>query len=443
MEPDPLPLLILLNIDISLVGGILLFVVLLICSALISGSEVALFSLSNTDFNEKENQSTKEKIIYELLERPKKLLATILVANNFVNIAIVLLYSYLKSNFSFMNQNDFYGINVEFIIDLSLVTFLILFFGEILPKVYANRNQLNFALFMAYPLFILDKLLTPLTVPMRNTTRFFEKNLGKQKSSLSVDQLSQALELTREEETSNEEKKILQGIITFGNTDVKQVMRPRMDIFAFNKELSFNEVITKTTDNGYSRIPVFTENIDKIIGVLYIKDLLPYLKMNTFDWSKLVRKPYFIPENKKLDDLLNEFKDQKMHMAIVVDEYGGTSGLITLEDIIEEIVGEISDEYDDEDIMFSKLDNTTFVFEGKTALKDMYTILKIEDESIFEEHKGEAETIAGFVLEIAKSFPKQRQPIPFENFTFSVEAIEERRLKQIKVKVRPLQETQN
>ncbi len=443
MEPDPLLLFIFLSIDFGLVGGILLFSLLLVCSALISGSEVSLFSLSSTHFNERENQSTKEKIIYELLERPKKLLATILVANNFINIAIVLLYSYLKSNFNFTGQEDFYGINIEFVIDLSLVTFLILFFGEILPKVYANRNQLNFALFMAYPLLILDKLLTPLTLPMRNTTKFLERNLGKQKTNLSVDQLSQALELTREEETSKEEKKILQGIVTFGNTDVKQVMRPRMDIFAFSKALSFKEVITKITENGYSRIPVYAENIDHIEGILYIKDLLPYLKHQDFEWFKLSREPYFVPENKKLDDLLNEFKDQKKHLAIVVDEYGGTSGLITLEDIIEEIVGEISDEYDDEDIMFSKLDNNTFVFEGKTALKDLYNILKVEDESIFEEYKGEAETIAGFVLEIAKTFPKLKQPIHFENYTFSVEAIEERRLKQIKVKVKPSQKTQD
>lgn len=435
-----LPLLTLFSIDFNLMGSIILFLLLLICSALISGSEVSLFSLGNTDFNDRENLNTKEKIVFDLLDRPKKLLATILVANNFINIAIVLLYSYLKSNFTFIEEQLFFGVNIEFIIDLSLVTFLILFFGEILPKVYANRNQLNFALFMAYPLLVLDKVLTPLTVPMRNTTRFLEKTLGKQKSNLSVDQLSQALELTREEETSKEEKKILQGIVTFGNTDVKQVMRPRMDIFAFNKDYSFEEIITKITENGYSRIPVFADNIDQIEGILYIKDLLPYLKLMEFDWAKLAREPYFVPENKKLDDLLNEFKDQKKHLAIVVDEYGGTSGLITLEDIIEEIVGEISDEYDDEDIMFSKLDNSTFVFEGKTALKDMYNILKIEDESMFEEYKGEAETIAGFVLEIAKSFPKLKQPIHFENYTFSVEAIEERRLKQIKVKVKPLQE---
>lgn len=437
MEPDLLLLLLILNIDFGLVGGVLLFFLLLVCSALISGSEVSLFSLSSTHFNERENQSTKEKIIYDLLERPKKLLATILVANNFINIAIVLLYSYLKSNFNFIDQEGFYGVNIEFIIDLSLVTFLILFFGEILPKVYANRNQLNFALFMAYPLLFLDKLLILLTVPMRNTTKFLERNLGKQKMNLSVDQLSQALELTRDEETSKEEKKILQGIVTFGNTDVKQVMRPRMDIFAFSKTLTFKEVITKITENGYSRIPVYAENIDHIEGILYIKDLLPYLKHKDFEWFKLSREPYFVPENKKLDDLLNDFKDQKKHLAIVVDEYGGTSGLITLEDIIEEIVGEISDEYDDEDIMFSKLDNNTFIFEGKTALKDMYNILKIEDESIFEEFKGEAETIAGFVLEIAKNFPKLRKPIYFENYTFSVEVIEDRRLKQIKVKVKP------
>lgn len=437
MEPDPLPWIIVSSINLSFLGEFIVFLVLLVCSALISGSEVALFSLSSTDFNSNENQSAREKIIEELLKRPKKLLATILVTNNFINIAIVLLYSHLKNSFNFIENKSLDGLNVEFILDIGIVTFLILLFGEILPKVYANRNQLNFALFMAYPLVILDKLLSPLTNPMRNTTRFLERNFGKQKTNISVDQLSQALELTREEETSKEEKKILQGIVTFGNTDVKQVMRPRIDIFAFNKALTFEEVITKITENGYSRIPVYNESIDKIEGILYIKDLLPFLKEKNFDWAKLAREPYFVPENKKLDDLLNEFKEQKKHQAIVVDEYGGTSGLITLEDIIEEIVGEISDEYDDEDVMFSKLDNSTFIFEGKTPLKDVYNILNIEDESLFEDYKGEAETIAGFVLEIAKAFPKKNQKIHFDKYTFTIEAIEDRRLKQIKIQIKP------
>ncbi|MGM0635746.1 MAG: gliding motility-associated protein GldE [Bacteroidota bacterium] len=434
MDPD------LLITNISLIAlpqiiGFIGFLLLLACSALISGAEVALFSLKPSDFHLEDKVNDREKIIIRLLDRPKKLLATILVANNFINISIVLLYSYLSVAIHQYTNIILFGLSLTFLIDVVLVTFLILLFGEILPKVYANRNNVAFAHFMALPLLALDKVLTPITIPMRNMTRGIEKSLGKQKPNLSIDQLSQALELTRDEETSKDEKKILQGIVTFGNIDTKQVMRPRMDIFAINKEESFSEVLAKIVENGFSRIPVYNESIDNIEGILYIKDLLPYLKYSDYDWLQLLRSPYFVPENKKLDDLLNEFKEQKNHLAIVVDEYGGTSGLITLEDIIEEIVGDISDEFDDENIIFSKLDNSTFVFEGKTSLKDFYHITKVKDEAVFEENKGEAETIAGLVLEIAKSFPKVGQEIQFQNYTFIIEAVDEKRIKQIKIKI--------
>jgi gliding motility-associated protein GldE len=306
-------------------------------------------------------------------------------------------------------------------------------FGEILPKVYANRNQKIFAHMMAFPLRALDFLFTPLSAPMRSATIFLHNRLGKQKSSLSVDHLSQALELTSEGDTTKEEQKILEGIVSFGNTDTKQVMRPRIDIFALNTEMKYLEVLEEIKKMGYSRIPVFSENVDNVKGVLYVKDLLPYIDRKAFNWMNLIREPYFVPENKKLDDLLLEFQEKKNHLAIVVDEFGGTSGIVTLEDIIEEIVGDISDEFDDEDLIYSKLDDTNYVFDGKTTLKDFYRVVKIDDENDFEERKGESETIAGFVLEIAGSFPKRGEIISFKEYAFVVESLDKKRLKQIKI----------
>jgi gliding motility-associated protein GldE len=268
---------------------------------------------------------------------------------------------------------------------------------------------------------------------MRSGTIYLYNKLGKQKSNLSVDHLSQALELTSEGDTTREEQKILEGIVTFGNTDTKQVMRPRIDIFALREEMKFPEVIEEIKKHGYSRIPVFSEHMDNVLGVLYVKDLLPYIERKNFDWITLIREPYFVPENKKLDDLLVEFQDKKNHLAVVVDEYGGTSGIVTLEDIIEEIVGDISDEFDDEDLIFSKLDDFNFVFDGKTTLKDFYRVAKIENEETFEEQKGESETIAGFVLEIAGSFPRRGEKVVFNDYQFLVESLDKKRLKQIKV----------
>ncbi len=437
MDPDP-PSLILsfLSYDVSQIGGIIAVFVLLIGSALISGAEVAFFSLTPANFiTANGKRSNTQKIVVKLLEKPKKLLATILVANNFINIAIVLLFDTLTDEF-FGNMNTLVlGIDFKFVIEVGVVTFLILLFGEILPKVYASRNNVKFSNFMAYPLNVLDTLFAPLSIPMRAITLFIHERLGKQRSYISIDQLSQALELTREEETSHEEQKILRGIVSFGNTDTKQVMKPRMDIFALNENQSFTEIVPEIIENGYSRIPVYKENIDQVTGILYVKDLLPYIDKKDFDWVSLLREPYFVPENKKLDDLLNEFKVKKNHLAIVVDEYGGTSGLISLEDIIEEIVGDINDEFDDEDLIFSKLDESNFVFEGKTPLKDFYKIIKLEDPSAFEESKGESETLAGFLLEISGSFPKKNEIINYLNYTFTIEVIDNKRIKQIKLSI--------
>ncbi|MFD2725031.1 gliding motility-associated protein GldE [Hyunsoonleella rubra] len=433
MDPEPPSLFaFILAIDVSIVFGFVLLFLLLCCSALISGAEVALFSLSRTDIdNTAETEAKYVKIILQLLERPKKLLATILVANNFINIAVVILFAYLGDTLFGNVTNP----TLKFILEVIVVTFLILLFGEILPKIYASRNNMKFASVMAYPLKVLDVLLSPISLPMRSVTLTIHSKLGRQKSNLSVDQLSHALELTDHGDTSKEEKKILQGIVSFGNTDTKQVMRPRIDIFALNTEQKYTEILPEIAENGYSRIPVYEDNIDQIKGILYVKDLLPYLDRKQFNWVKLLREPFFVPENKKLDDLMAEFQEKKVHLAVVVDEYGGTSGLISLEDIIEEIVGDISDEFDDEDLNYSKLDDNNYVFEGKTALKDFYKVIKLEDDSVFEEEKGEAETIAGFVLEISGSFPKLQSKIFFKDYVFTIEAMDKKRIKRVKVTI--------
>ena len=425
------------TIDTTLLFGGLFLIVLLCCSALISGAEVALFSLTKADLEPQDHSSKALDIINTLLRRPKKLLATILVANNFINIGIVILFAALSERmFRGMDAKlnlVFFEIDLVFFIEVIIITFLILLFGEILPKVYANRNNLKFSKFMARPLKVLDILFSPISMPMRKVTLLIHKRLGKQKSNLNVDYLSQALELTSEDDTTKEEQKILQGIVSFGNTDTKQVMRPRIDIFALESSLKFKDIIPEIVAHGYSRIPVYENSIDSVSGILYAKDLLPHLKKKEFDWNSLLRAPLFVPENKKLDDLMVEFQEKKIHLAVVVDEYGGTSGVVSLEDVIEEIVGDISDEFDDDDLIYSKIDDYNYVFDGKTALKDFYRIIKLEDESIFENNKGEAETLAGFVLEISKSFPKIRAKIKFKTFTFVVEGIDNKRIKQLKV----------
>ncbi|RLD30326.1 MAG: gliding motility-associated protein GldE [Bacteroidetes bacterium] len=442
MDPDPISLMVYVDtIDISIVSGFVVLFLLLLCSALISGAEVALFSLTQVDIdNELEEQSKQMKIVSKLLQMPQKLLATILVANNFINIAIVILFASI-SDILFKNVNTilnfyFFEVKIVFFLKLIIATFLILLFGEILPKIYASRNNLKFSKFMAYPLKILDTIFSPLSLPMQVFTQTINNKLGKQKSNLSVDQLSQALELTSEDETTKEEHKILKGIVSFGNTDTKQVMRPRIDIFALDESLKYSEIIPEIIKHGYSRIPIYKDNVDTILGILYIKDLLPHLDKEHFDWMSLLREPFFVPENKKLDDLMVEFQEKKVHLAVVVDEYGGTSGLVSLEDVIEEIVGDISDEFDVDDLVYSKLDDYNFVFEGKTTLKDFYKIIKLEDEAIFETRKGEAETIAGFILEVSGSFPKIGSKINFENYVFTIEVLDKKRIKQIKVTIK-------
>ena len=430
MDPDP-SLFLSYSIDADLVLGFVGIFVLLFCSAIVSGAEVALFSLSQKDIDDTLlAHPSKGKIISELLEKPKKLLATLLVANNFINIGVVIL-------FSFAGKDLFSAITLpvlKFIFEVIVVTFLILLFGEVLPKVYASRNNIKFAKMVAYPIAGLGIVLSPISSPMRKVTIYLHNKLGKQKTNFSVNQLSQALELTDTEETSTEEQKILEGIVTFGNTDTKQVMSPRIDIFALEISATFEEIYTKIIEKGFSRIPVYRDNIDQIEGVLFVKDLLPHIDKTEFDWKTLMREPFFVPENKKIDNLLKDFQTKKSHLAIVVDEYGGTSGLVSLEDIIEEIVGDISDEFDGENLNFSKIDDKNYLFEGKINLKDFYRIIDV-DEELFEIKKGEAETLAGFILEIVGNFPKKDQKIAYKNCIFTVEAVDKKRIKQIKVTI--------
>ncbi|WP_119789237.1 gliding motility-associated protein GldE [Flavobacterium anhuiense] len=430
MDPEP-SLLFSTNLDANLIIGFVGIFVLLFLSAIVSGAEVALFSLSQQDIDNSLNDNpAKGKIISNLLDKPKKLLATLLVANNFFNIGVVILFAYIGQNiFANVGSPAF-----KFTLEVILVTFLILLFGEVLPKVYASRNSVRFAKRVAYPLAFLDKVLSPISLPMRAVTIYFQNKLGKQKSNFSVNQLSQALELTDSEGTSTEEQKILEGIVSFGNTDTKQVMSPRIDIFALEISETFAEIYPKIIETGFSRIPVYRDNIDQIEGVLFVKDLLPHIDKEEFDWTSLIREAFFVPENKKLDNLLKDFQSLKSHLAIVVDEYGGTSGLVSLEDVIEEIVGDISDEFDDENLNFSQIDENNFLFEGKINLKDFYRIVDV-DEDVFEAHKGEAETLAGFILEILGNFPKKDQKVPFENCIFTIETVDKKRVKQIKVTI--------
>jgi len=417
------------TLDTDLLLGSLGIIFLLFCSAMVSAAEIALFSLTQKDIKILfADDSSKANLISKLLSRPKKLLATILVANNFSHIGVVII-------FSFVGNTIFEAIEspiVKFIVEVILITFLILLFGEVLPKVYASRNNIKFSKFIANPIAILDKLLSPISLPMRAMTVFLHEKLAKQKSSISVDQLSQALELTSSEDTSSEEQKILEGIVSFGNTDTKQVMSPRIDIFALEIEESFADIYAKIINKGYSRIPIYRESIDHIEGILFVKDLIPHIHKKEFEWNKLIREPFFVPENKKLDDLLKDFQSLKSHLAIVVDEYGGTSGLVSLEDVIEEIVGDISDEFDDENLNFSQIDDKNYLFEGKINLKDFYRIIDV-DETIFEDNKGEAETLAGFILEILGNFPKKGQKIHFENVHFTIESVDKKRIKQLKI----------
>ena len=408
---------------------IILILIFLILSALTSGCEVAFFSLDKSNMpNEDGNKLIKK--IKLLLEKPKRLLATILISNNFINIAIVILFASIDNPYlSSLNSPI-----LETVLEVGLIGMLILFIGDILPKIYANRNPLGFSKLMVRPIYFLDRyILFLFNNPMSQSMSYLESNLAKDSKQLSVDKLSQALELTDSKETSTEEKKILKGIVNFGNVETRQIMCPRVDVFALESDMKIIDIIEELKAKGFSRVPVYEENLDKITGVLYVKDLLPHLEKENFNWISLLRKPLYIPENKKLDDLLTEFKTKKIHMAIVVDEYGGTSGIITLEDVIEEIFGEISGEFDDEDNLYSKLDDQTFIFDSKINLQDFYRAINLKDSSTFEEIALEIETLGGFLIEKIKKIPRVGQVITHDSYKFVIEIVDKKRIKQVKL----------
>ena len=420
-------------IDFELGLSIFCVLILVVLSALLSGSEVAMFSISNKQrFDlEDQNKNTNKRVL-TLLKEPKKLLATILIANNFINVSIV-----MASNFVFNNLIIEGSISdtMNFIIQVIVITFLILLFGEVIPKVYANNYNLKFSKFMAIPLQLLKKLFYPVSQILINSTNLIDKRIEKRKESIQANELEHALNLTVDSVDNKDEKKILEGIVKFGNTDVKQIMTPRTDVISFDITTPFNELISELKEIKYSRIPVFEDSFDKIKGILYAKDLLG--KMNekkNFKWPNLLREPKFVPENKKLDDLLKEFQEEKTHIAIVVDEYGGSSGIVSLEDVLEEIVGEITDEFDEEDINYKKLDELNYIFDGKTTLIDIYKLLEIDGE-IFEKEKGESDTIAGFCIEQAGKILLKNEKISFDRYTITVEAADKRRIKKVKITI--------
>ncbi|MBT3646320.1 MAG: gliding motility-associated protein GldE [Cryomorphaceae bacterium] len=413
----------------SVIVKIILILNFLVLSALTSGCEVAFFSLDKSIMPDDKSDKLIKKIQL-LLEQPKKLLATILISNNFINIAIVILFASIDNPYLSSINSPF----LETVLEVGLIGMLILFIGDILPKIYANRNPLVFSKIMVNPIYFLDRyVLFLLNKPMSKSMSYLESSLAKDSKQLSVDKLSQALDLTDSKETSKEEKKILKGIVNFGNVETRQIMCPRIDVFALESNKKILDVIDDLIVKGFSRVPVYKENLDKIIGVLYVKDLLPHLENDNFNWTSLLRKPLYIPENKKLDDLLTEFKTKKIHMGIVVDEYGGTSGIITLEDVIEEIFGEISGENDEEDNLFSKLDDFTFIFDSKINLQDFYRAINLKDSTSFEEIALEIETLGGFLIEKVKKIPRVGQVIIHDSYKFIVEIVDKKRIKQVKL----------
>ena len=410
---------------------LLAFVVLVFLSGLISGSEVAFFSLSGDQlFDLQKSKKKIDHLVLELLGKPKQLLASILIANNLVNVAIVTISTMLTWKVTGSNSDA----NPLIIVSSLVVTFLIVFFGEVIPKIYANKENLSFAYRTAHTLQLINKVFYPLGLMLLGISNLIEKRIEAKGYDVSVDDLNEALEMTTEESTE-EEKDILKGVVKFGTIHVKQIMRSRLDITAVDESIDFHQLMDKINKCGFSRIPVYKDSIDHIIGVLYIKDILPYIdRLETYPWQKLVREPYFIPENKKIDDLLRRFQSMRVHMAIVVDEYAGTAGLITLEDVIEEIVGDIHDEFDQTDVEFKKINDTTYIFEGKTSLNDLTKIIDV-DINTFDEIKGESESLAGLLLEINSEMPNAGDQIAFENFSFVVESASNKRIKRVKIQI--------
>lgn len=437
MEPNyPLSYLLLLSgigintPDFKVFIGFLILIILLIGSAMTSASEVAYFSFKPEDIeNFKSGKDKKSKTVLKLYNNPEKLLSTVLVANNSINIAIVLLAAYLSSSIFDFSPEPVLG----FIINIIVITFILLFFGEVMPKVYASRNQIATALFMAYPLTVLEKVFRPVTSLLLFSSSFVKRRTGTRRSNISMDDLSDALDLTSDDYT--EDEKILKGIVNFGNTNVSAIMCSRIDVTAIDIKSGFDKIVPIIISSGFSRLPVYSGSFDTVKGILYAKDVLPYTNNpGSFKWQALLRPPYFVPETKKINDLLKEFQTKKMHMAVVIDEYGGTSGIVTLEDILEEIVGDITDESDDVQLLFRKLDDKTYIFEARISLNDFCKVVEVEEDS-FEEVRGESETLAGLILELTGEIPQKDQIIKYGDFIFRIESADKRRIKEIRVEI--------
>jgi putative hemolysin len=416
--------------DFKIFIGLIVLVFLLFISALMSGSEVAFFSLRPEDIEKLKSSKTKKAALaLKLHKMPDRLLSTILVANNTVNIALVLLAAFISARMFDFSAKPVLG----FIIEAVGITFILLFFGEIMPKVFATKNQIPMALFMAYPMSFLETLFKPVTSLLILSSSFVKKRTGYHHANISMDDLSDALELASDD--INEDEKILKGIVNFGNINVSEIMCPRIDVTSIDIRLGFNNVKSIIIESGFSRIPVYAGSFDSVKGILYAKDILPYTNNpDNFKWQSLMRPPHFVPETKKINELLKEFQIKKIHMAVVIDEYGGTSGIITLEDVLEEIVGEITDESDEEEPLFRKIDEKTYIFEGKILLNDFFKIIEIEEDP-FEDVRGESETLAGLILELTGEIPQKGQVISYRNFIFRVELADKRKIKEIRVEL--------
>jgi putative hemolysin len=409
---------------------------LILLSAFASGSEAAFFSLGPNEKDQLKNDESKSsQLVLKLLENPKELLATLLITNNFVNVGIVILSSAMLNNYVGPTKGNE---TLRFLIEIVGITFMLLLLGEVIPKIYSTKNSLQIARLMAIPINTVKRIppLSWLKLFLVNGTNLIQKKAKRKGIKITSDELEQALALTKEDSTSEEEHKLLEGIVKFGNTDARQIMKSRLEMTAIPSEMNFHKVLDVILQAGYSRMPVYENDLDNVVGILYIKDLLPHLSSDaSFDWLSLIRKPLFTPENKKIDDLLKEFQEKKMHMAIIVDEYGGACGLITLEDILEEIVGDITDEFDDDEIVYTKIDDSTYLFEGKTALVDLYKVLEIDGKE-FEQSKGDAETIGGFIVEHAGRILKNNEFLIFDNIKFIVESSDKRRVKMVKAVIK-------
>ena len=442
MDPEPEPFIQLISIIISpfftgftlnAIIGIIVLCLLLVASALISSSETAFFSLQPADIDDLESRTdAKSKLVLKLREKPKTLLATILIGNNFVNVTITLLATYIVSEmFDLVNHPA-----AAFIMELVVITSLVLIIGEITPKILAAKRPVKFSRFMARTLQVLIVVFKPLSNLLVNSTSFMDKHLEKKKGEISMDDLSTAVDIATEASTPIEEKNMLKGIATFTEKEVSSVMKPRIDIIAIELGMPFQDMLSTVIKSGFSRIPVYEETLDKVSGILYVKDLLPYLDAQSYEWQKLIRPAFFVPENRKINDLFQDFREKKIHIAIVVDEYGGTSGLITMEDVIEEIVGDINDEFDNvkQDQHYTKLDENTYLFKAQTSIVDFCKVFNL-DEDYFEEKQGEADTLAGLVLEIEGRIPEVGFSFNVEKFNFEITDADSRKIIQIKVKV--------